>query len=64
MAFYAQLVDNSLISTPMLEDSTSWNKIKVICHLLQQGGISQTNYALHSFRIGATTPAAATRFPD
>jgi len=24
MASYAQLADNSLISTPMLEDSTSW----------------------------------------
>ena len=31
--------------------------------LLQQGGINQSNYASHSFRIGAATTAAAAGIP-
>ena len=32
-------------------------------YLLQQGGINQSNYASHSFRIGAATTAAAAGIP-
>ena len=32
---------------------------KAICHLLQRGEINHKNFALHSFRIGAATTAAA-----
>jgi len=35
---------------------------KLICHLLQQDGINHNNYALHSFKIGVTTAAAASDF--
>jgi len=69
MDSYAQLVDNAMIDTPVFNagrfNPLTQNKLnKVILHLLQQGGINQTNYALHSFRIGAvTTAAAAAGFP-
>jgi len=61
MASYAQFVD---ISTPFFDAGTfnplTQNKLnKIICHLLQQGGINQTNYASHSFRIDTATTAAA-----
>ena len=35
----------------------------VLYHLLQQAGLTQSNYASHSFRIGAATTATAAGLP-
>jgi len=48
MDSYAQLVDNAMINTPIFSagrfNPLTQNKLnKVICHLLQQEGINQTN---------------------
>ena len=37
--------------------------ICMLPYLFQQGGINQSNYASHSFRIGAATTAAAAGIP-
>jgi len=44
----------------MLKDSPL--DTELVRHLLQQGGINQTNYAMYSFRIGAATTATAAGF--
>jgi len=37
---------------------------KTLCHMLMQGGLNQSNFASHSFRIGASTTAAAAGIPS
>ena len=63
MTAYSKLVDTKA-HTPVFNagrfNPLTQKKINtVICHLLQQGGFNQGNYASHSFRIDATTTAAA-----
>ena len=36
---------------------------RILRNLLQQGGLNHVDYSLHSFRIGATTTAAAAGLP-
>jgi len=47
----------------MLEDSIPWYRTSLTSQLLQQGGINQTNSALHSFRNSTATTTTATGFP-
>ena len=39
------------------------NSTKLLCHLLQQKGVNQINYASHSFIIVAATTAAVAGLP-
>ena len=68
MTIYSRIVksinsDDPVFCAGRFNPLTQQQLNKAIRHLLQKKGINQINYALHSFRIGAATTAAATGLP-